>query len=136
MGQNFQAIPLWPLVLYFGLVILTVVGMLALSYVLGEHHMERGTGEPYESGITTTGSPRIRFDVKYYLIAMFFVIFDLESIFVFAWAIALRESGWRGYIEIMIFIGILLAALGYLWRLGALEWAELQRKNMRAYKTR
>jgi NADH-quinone oxidoreductase subunit A len=128
--QNIQESALWPLALYFGLVMLTMVGMLVFSYVLGQRHMERGTGEPYESGITTTGSPRIRFDVKYYLVAMFFVIFDLESIFIFAWAISLREAGWKGYIEILIFIGVLLAALAYLWRQGALEWAELRRKSM------
>ena len=129
-SQHLQNTPLWPLALFFGLVILTVAGMLALSYVLGQRHMERGTGEPYESGITATGSPRIRFDVKYYLVAMFFVIFDLESIFIFAWAISLREAGWRGFSEIVIFIAVLLAALAYLWRLGALEWAELQRKGL------
>jgi NADH-quinone oxidoreductase subunit A len=62
--------------------------MIGLSYVLGERHTGRVTGEPYESGIMPTGPAWIRFDVKYYLVAMFFVIFDLESIFIFAWAVA------------------------------------------------
>jgi NADH-quinone oxidoreductase subunit A len=59
---------------------------------------------------------------KFYLVAMFFVIFDLEAVFVIAWALAARPLGWAGYIEILIFIGVLMAALVYLWRLGALDW--------------
>ena len=96
--------------------------MLGLSYVLGQRHKGRHTDEPFESGIVSTGSARIRFDIRFYLVAMFFVIFDLESMFIFAWAIAAREVGWQGYIEILIFIGVLIAALIYLWRLGALDW--------------
>jgi NADH-quinone oxidoreductase subunit A len=61
--------------------------------------------------------------------AMFFVIFDLESIFIFAWAVAVREAGWSGYLAIVIFIGILMAALFYLWRMGALDWGTLKQKR-------
>ena len=68
-----------------------------------------------------TGSARRRFDVNFYLIAVFFVIFDLETAFIIGWAIALRQVGWSGYVEIVVFIGILLAALVYLWRVGALD---------------
>jgi NADH-quinone oxidoreductase subunit A len=60
--------------------------------------------------------------VKFYLVAMFFVIFDLETVFIFAWAIAFRDVGWVGYIDILVFVGVLVAALVYLWRLGALNW--------------
>ncbi len=60
--------------------------------------------------------------MKFYLVAMFFVIFDLETVFIFAWAIAFREVGWTGYIEMLVFVGVLVAALIYLWRLGALDW--------------
>ena len=114
--------PLWPLGVYFAAVVLMVVVMIAVSYVLGERHRERQTDEPYESGIASTGSARVRFDIKFYLIAMFFVIFDLEAVFIFAWAVSIRETGWTGYWEMLIFIGILAAALVYIWRLGALEW--------------
>ncbi|MFB3925426.1 MAG: NADH-quinone oxidoreductase subunit A [Syntrophales bacterium] len=116
-----QQASLWPLVVYFSLVLLLVMTLIALSHVLGQRHNERVTGEPYESGIIPTGSARIRFDVSYYLIAMFFVIFDVEAVFIFAWAVSLREAGWTGYIEILIFIAVLIAALIYLWRMGALE---------------
>ena len=117
-----QTSPLWPLAVYFAAVLILVVAMMALSHVLGQRHTQRATGQPYESGILVTGSARLRLDVKYYLVAMFFVIFDLETVFIVAWAIAFRELGWAGYVEILIFIGVLVAALIYLWRLGALDW--------------
>jgi NADH-quinone oxidoreductase subunit A len=121
-AQVLGAVALWPMAVYFIAVIFVVAGMLALSYILGEHHWDRATGEPYESGIVSTGSAQMRFDIKFYLVAMFFVIFDLEAAFIFAWAIALRELGWPGFGSAMVFIGILMAALFYLSRTGALEW--------------
>ena len=124
-----QATPLWPLVVYFAAVIALVTGMLALSYILGQRHKEQATGDPYESGIVSTGSARMRFDAKFYLMAMFFVIFDLETAFIFAWAVAVPELGWTGYVEILVFIGILLAALVYLWRMGALDWGTVKQKK-------
>lgn len=117
-----QIRPLWPLAVYFGAVIVLVAGMLGLSYVLGQRHEERATGEVYESGIVTTGTARLRISAKFYLVAMFFVVFDLEAAFIFAWAVALREVGWSGYIEALIFIAVLVATLVYLWREGALDW--------------
>jgi len=113
---------LWPMGIYVIAVLVLVTVMIALSYVLGQRHAGRVTGQPYESGMLTTGTARVRFDVKFYLIAMVFVIFDLEAVFIFAWAVALRELGWAGYIEILIFIGVLAAAFVYLWRMGALDW--------------
>jgi NADH-quinone oxidoreductase subunit A len=111
------------LVLYFAVVLVLVTGMIAISYVLGERHRNRATGEPYESGIVSLGSARLRLSAKFYLTALFFVIFDVEAVFVFAWAVSLREVGWRGYAEMLVFIGILLATLAYLWRIGALDWS-------------
>lgn len=113
---------LWPLVVYAALVAVLVAAMLGLSYVLGQRHHDRSTDFPYESGILSEGSARVRLSFKFYLVAMFFVIFDLEAIFIFAWAVAVRETGWTGYIEVSIFIAVLLAALAYLWRVGALDW--------------
>lgn len=122
-----QPDPLWPLIVYF-IAVLTLVGaMIGVSYVLGQRHSERATGEPFESGVVGIGGGRLRFSAQFYLMAVFFVIFDLEAVFIFAWAIALYESGWAGYIEILVFIGILVAALIYLWRIGALDWAPERR---------
>jgi NADH-quinone oxidoreductase subunit A len=113
---------LWPLGVYFIAVILLLGAMLFLSYVLGERHREQETDEPYEAGAPVIGSARQMLTAKFYMVAMFFVIFDLEAVFVVSWALAARSLGWAGYIEILIFIGVLLAALIYLWRLGALDW--------------
>jgi len=113
---------IWPLAVYFAAVILIVVTMLSLSYVLGQRHTEPATGSPFESGIVSEGSVHVRLSVKFYLLAMFFVIFDLEAVFIFLWAVAGRELGWAGYREVLIFIGVLIATLAYLWRTAALNW--------------
>ena len=121
----------WPLGVYSLLVILLAGAMLGLSYVLGERHKGRTMGEPYESGIVPTGSARLRFDVKFYRVATFFVIFDLEAAFIFAWALSVRELGWPGYIEVVVFVSILVVALVYLWRVGALAWGTGGRRSER-----
>lgn len=113
----------WPLVVYFLLIMALAAAMLTLSYLLGQRHREHATDFPYEGGIASTGSARMRFPAKFYMMAMLFVIFDLESVFIFAWAVAGRQLGWPGYIEMIIFVGILVIALIYLWRVGALDWA-------------
>ncbi len=115
--------PLWPLILYFGLVVLLVIAMLAVSALLGERHHEPATDAPYEGGIVSQGSARVRLSARFYLIAMFFVIFDLESVFLFAWAVAARELGWAAYFEALIFTLVLVAGLVYLWSVGALDWS-------------
>lgn len=118
---------LWPAGVYFILVVILTVTMLVISYLLGQRHRDRATGSPFESGIVSEGSARVRFPTKFYLVAMFFVIFDLEAVFLFAWAVAARELGWSGYAEIVVFIGILMAVLGYLWRVRALDWAPVRK---------
>ncbi len=128
-GKVFMGTPLWPLGVYFIAVVLLVTTILVVSYFLGQRHREPTTGEAYESGFPPTGSARLRFHIDFYLVAMFFVIFDVESIFIFAWAIAWRELGWAGYIEVLIFIGILLAALVYLWRVGGLDWGTVRHQK-------
>ncbi|MHB1131846.1 MAG: NADH-quinone oxidoreductase subunit A [Chloroflexota bacterium] len=121
--------PLWPLAVYFLVVFVVVGAILLISYLLGQRHREPATGQPYESGIDRTGSARVRLDIKFYLNAVFFVVFDLEAAFIFAYALTVRELGWAGYLEILVFIGVLLAALVYLWRLGALDWAHGRRQR-------
>jgi NADH-quinone oxidoreductase subunit A len=108
--------------------------MLGLSYVLGQRHKERATGEPYEGGHIPTGSARLRFSANFYLIAMFFVIFDLEAVFLIAWAVSLREAGWTGFIGASIFIFLLLVVLVYEWRSGALDIAPDGKKILKVMK--
>jgi len=119
---------LWPLAVYLVIVLALVVAMLGLSFVLGQRHHERATDFPYESGILSQGSARVRLPAQFYLVAMFFVIFDLEAVFLFAWAVAVREAGWAGYAEAFVFIAVLLATLVYLWRVGALDWRQGNRR--------
>jgi NADH-quinone oxidoreductase subunit A len=119
----------WPLLVYFAFVIFLVSVVLIASYLLGSRHSEPATGEPYEGGIVSEGSARVRVSVKYYLVAMFFVVFDLEAVFLFAWAGAVRELGWAGYCEVLLFVGVLFAALIYLWKIGALDWSRAPRRS-------
>jgi NADH-quinone oxidoreductase subunit A len=121
----------WPIFLYAGLVLFLAGAMLGLSYLLGERHKGKARGEPYESGIPPTGSARLRFDVKFYRVATYFVIFDVEALFLFAWALSVRKLGWPGYIEVLVFVGILAASLVYLWRIGALDWGTSGRRSAR-----
>jgi NADH-quinone oxidoreductase subunit A len=124
-----NGVSLWPLALYFVLVVALAAAMLGISYVLGEQHNDRATGSPYEAGIVSEGSAHVRLSAKFYLVAMFFVVFDLEAVFIFAWAVAVREVGWMGYCEILVFIGVLLGTLVYLWRVGALEWSMARKRT-------
>jgi NADH-quinone oxidoreductase subunit A len=123
-GPELNDPALWPFAVYFTAVILLTAVMMGASYLIGERHRDRATGNPYECGLLPTGSARLHHSARFYLIAVFFVIFEVEAIFVFAWAINVRGAGWRGYAGMLIFIGVLLAALAYLWRGGGLAWGK------------
>ncbi|MEX2430803.1 MAG: NADH-quinone oxidoreductase subunit A [Dehalococcoidia bacterium] len=119
-----SAAPYWPFLVYTSMVFILVAGMIIVSSLLGTRHRERVTGEAYESGVPPTGSARLRLSIKFFLIAILFVIFDLELVFIFAWAISIHELGWPGFWGVLVFISILAAALVYEWRMGSLDWAE------------
>jgi len=113
---------IWPFIV-FAVIVISLVGiMIALSYFLGEKHMGRSMGEPYESGIPPTGDARLRFSSSFYLIAMFFVIFDLDAAFIMLWAVSFRELGLPGYLGILVFIAILFILLIYELSIGALDF--------------
>ncbi|MCZ6870058.1 MAG: NADH-quinone oxidoreductase subunit A [Gammaproteobacteria bacterium] len=126
---------LWPFLLYT----VSVVAVLAIALLLGwfagsRTRQRRATGTPYESGIVPVGTAeQTRMSIEFYLIAMFFVIFDLETIFIFGWAVAFYELGWRGYFGCAVFIFILLVALVYEWRTGALDWGVKKRSGRPGY---
>jgi len=123
--QNSEAIlaaHLLPLIIYFGAVAVIAGIMLGGAYLLGQRHRANAADQPFESGIVAAGDVHIRVSVPFYLLAIFFVIFDMESVFLFAWAVSLQEAGWPGFIEALIFISVLIAALTYLWAVGALDW--------------
>ena len=111
----------WPLAVFTAGVVLVIMVMMGLSWLLGQRHQEKATLIPYESGILPTGTARMRFPVRFYLVAVVFVIFDLEALFVITWALVLREAGWRGYGAMLLFIIVLLIALFYLYRQGLFD---------------
>ncbi|WP_130830863.1 NADH-quinone oxidoreductase subunit A [[Erwinia] mediterraneensis] len=102
--------------------------MLAGGWLLGGRARARHKNTPFESGIDPVGSTHMRLSAKFYLVAMFFVIFDVEALFLYAWSTSIRESGWVGFVEAAIFILVLLAGLVYLARIGALDWAPARRR--------
>lgn len=120
----------WAIAVYV-LATFAIIGIMLLgSWLLGGRAWGRAKEEPFESGVLGAGSTRLRLSAKFYLVAMFFVIFDLEAVYLFAWSIGVRESGWPGFVEALIFIVILVASLVYLWRIGALEWAPEGRRKL------
>ena len=127
-------VPLWPLLVY-GAIVLSLVGaILGISYVLGQRGKGRAVNEPYEGGIVSEGSARIRFSSQFYMVAMLFVIFDVETVFILSWAIAFRELGWYGYAGVAVFMVMLVVVLIYEWRMGALDFGPDGKKILAAYK--
>ncbi len=122
---------LWPFLLYA----VSVVGLLGATLIIASlvgarTRHRKSTDVPFESGIVSVGgADRTRLSIEFFLIAMFFVIFDLETIFIFGWAVAFHELGWRGYAGASVFIVILLVALVYEWRTGALDWGIKKRQR-------
>lgn len=125
--------PSWPFFVYGIFVLLLLVLILTLSYFLGQRHKAKATGQPYESGILETGSARLHFSAQFYLVAMLFVIFDIEVVFIVLWALAFLELGWQGYIAMCVFIGLLFAVLIYEWSVGTLDFGPDGKKILRAY---
>ena len=114
---------------YLIVVTVMVTLIMVLTHLLGERHRQRGTDIPYESGMLPTGSARLRFPADFYLVAMFFVVFDVAAVFLFAWAVAARELGWAGYTAILVFMVETVAGLAYLWKSGAFDWGARRRRE-------
>jgi len=113
---------LLPLALWIGVVALLLGGVLALSALVGPRSHSRRRDLPYESGMAPTPQPALRFPVHFYLVALAFLVFDVEAAFLFAWAVAARDVGWMGYLEALVFSVMLFAGLVYLWAKGAFDW--------------
>jgi NADH-quinone oxidoreductase subunit A len=107
----------------FTVIVIAIVGLvITLSYVLGPAKPYRNKLLPYESGIVPTSPARQRMSVRFYLTAMLFIIFDVEAVFFYPWAVILHQLRWYGVIEMFVFIGILLVALAHIWRKGGFDW--------------
>jgi NADH-quinone oxidoreductase subunit A len=105
------------------MVVGVAVGMLLIPFLLAPRNPNRIKGMPYESGMPPIGDAQQRFTVRYYLIAMLFVVFDIEAVFFYPWAVAFNAIGWFALIEMVLFVALLLVAYVYAWRKGALDWA-------------
>jgi NADH-quinone oxidoreductase subunit A len=107
----------------YGVLILVLMGaMLFVASWLGEKRPGVEKSRPYECGVIPTGSARLRYPVPFYLVAIFFLIFDVEGAFIFAWAIIYEDLGWTGWIQMAFFISVLLIGLLYIWKKGGLDW--------------
>lgn len=113
----------WPIALFFVITVGFAVVSLGLSRLLAPRRPSAVKRETYESGIEPIGEAQQRFDIRYYTIAMLFVLFDIEAIFLYPWAVVYNQIGLFGFVEMLLFIVLLLVAYGYAWRKGALDWA-------------
>jgi len=111
-----------PLLIFVLIVLGLVVTLVALSFVLGPTRPSKRKMAPYESGIIPDTPAHRRLSVRFYLTAMLFIIFDVEAIFFYPWAVLLKQLKWFGLIEMLVFMGILLVALAHIWRKGGLDW--------------
>jgi NADH-quinone oxidoreductase subunit A len=117
------------LTIYVVLILIFVASQLIIAVWLGEKKKTEEKLRPYESGIIPTGDARLHYPVPFYLVAIFFLIFDVEGAFIFAWAIAHGKLGWAGWLQISFFIVLLLLGLFYVWRKGGLDWGPLAQKS-------
>lgn len=127
LGPEFWATSIY-IVAVFAICAIMLIG----SFLLGGRSGGRAKNEPFESGVVSSSPERLRLSAKFYLVAMFFVIFDVEALYLYAWAVSVKESGWTGWIEAAVFITILTASLVYLARIGALDWTPHQKKRRAA----
>jgi NADH-quinone oxidoreductase subunit A len=117
------------LCVYAGMVCVLIAALLLLSSWLGEKKGGEEKARAYESGIIPTGTARLRYPVPFFLVAIFFLIFDVEGAYILTWAIAWEDLGWSGWLEITFFIGVLILGLVYIWRKGGLEWGPSTKKR-------
>jgi NADH-quinone oxidoreductase subunit A len=111
-----------PLMLHLAVVTAAVLALILASTLLGPKRPTRPKSLPYESGSETPGGARQRFTVRFYLVAMLFILFDVETVFLFAWAVSARALGMAGFATVALFVGVLGLGLAYAWRKGALAW--------------
>lgn len=125
-----------PLLIHMGLALALGSAMVVLSQLLGRHRYSRAKFQPYECGMNPVGDARERFSVKFYMVAMLFILFDVEAVFLYPWAILLKELKMFGFWEMLVYVGILMVGLFYVWKKGVLDWAERKRPSSGAASER
>ena len=111
-----------PILIFLAIGVVMAGIMIGLGMVLAPRRPDSEKLSPYECGFEAFEDSRMKFDVRFYLVAILFIIFDLEIAFLFPWAVVLEEIGWFGFTAMMIFLGILVVGFAYEWKKGALEW--------------
>src|SRR5579864_5024964 len=111
-----------PLLIHFLLAGALATGMVLLSWLIGQRKPTRAKLSPYECGMVPVGDARQRFSVKFYMVAMLFILFDVEAVFLYPWAIILKQLKMFGFWEMIVYIGIVLVGYWYIWKKGALDW--------------
>lgn len=111
-----------PILIFMGVAFFVAVAAAALSFLLAKHRPDAVKNAPYECGFEPFGDARAKFDIRFYLVAILFIVFDLEIAFLFPWAVALGDIGWFGFASMMVFLAVLTAGFVYEWKKGALEW--------------
>lgn len=124
----------WPFLVYAIAVLVLVATMLLLSWVLGQRRANDATNMPFESGVVPVGTSQVQMSVEFYLVAILFVIFDLETVFVLAWAVAFFELGWSGFTAVALFIAVLMVALVYELSTGVLKWGNKRRSPAKPHE--
>jgi NADH-quinone oxidoreductase subunit A len=119
----------FPVLLQALVAMLLAAGLITVSYLLGKRVKDRVKDMPYESGMVPIGDARQRFSVKFYLVAMLFILFDIEAIFLYPWAVVYRELLMSGFIEMLIFVILILSGFFYIWKKGALDWSGADSKR-------
>ena len=114
----------FPVLVQAVIAVVIAAALVAISFLLGKRVRNRVKDSPYESGIAPTGSARERFSVKFYLVAIVFILFDIEAVFLYPWAVVYRELKMFGFFEMLIFVVLVLAGFFYIWKKGALDWSQ------------
>lgn len=121
---NSYAEQFFPVLIQVVIALAIAAGLIAASALLGKRAKSPLKDTPYESGMAPTGSARERFSVKFYLVAMVFILFDIEAIFLYPWAVVYRDLKMFGFVEMLIFIVLVLVGFFYVWKKGALDWSK------------
>ena len=114
--------PYLPVLIHFLIVVAVAAAILALSAWVGVKRPSESKLSPYECGSTPVGDARERFSVSFYLVAMLFILFDVEAVFLYPWAVVFKSLKWFGFVEMLLYIAVLLAGYVYIWKKGALDW--------------
>jgi len=113
-----------PILIHATLAIIIGAAMLGLSTLIGRHKPSRAKGMAYESGVTPVGDTRHPMNVKFYLVAMIFILFDVEAVFLYPWAVVFRELGMFGFVEMVTYMAVIMAGFFYIWKRGVLDWSK------------